>query len=194
MTRHGLLSLSHAHTQINYLISLFFMAICLMIGICILWTDSLKNCRLRCEPTRKPPAALLCLVTHSHMQLSSDEYMRVWPVSIEWLSFLISGKHLKMKAPSSCSNIGVNFLVNRTWCNILIWFCYFKKVCFLLMCIRLQVFDERAANFENHAARLGATAEKAAAVGTANKSTVEGIQATVKSARELTPQVSSSAS
>lgn len=51
------------------------------------------------------------------------------------------------------------------------------------------MFDERAANFENHAARLGATAEKAAAVGTANKSTVEGIQATVKSARELTPQV-----
>ncbi|KAL8202224.1 UNVERIFIED_CONTAM: hypothetical protein K2H54_003170, partial [Gekko kuhli] len=51
------------------------------------------------------------------------------------------------------------------------------------------VFEERAANFENHAARLGATAEKAAAVGTANKSTVEGIQATVKSARELTPQV-----
>uniref|UniRef100_A0A8C4XHJ6 Vinculin n=1 Tax=Erpetoichthys calabaricus TaxID=27687 RepID=A0A8C4XHJ6_ERPCA len=51
-------------------------------------------------------------------------------------------------------------------------------------------FNERAANFENHAAKLGATAEKAAAVGTANKSTVEGIQATVKSARELTPQVS----
>ncbi|NWW08873.1 VINC protein, partial [Oreocharis arfaki] len=55
------------------------------------------------------------------------------------------------------------------------------------------VFDERAANFENHAARLGATAEKAAAVGTANKTTVEGIQATVKSARELTPQVVSAA-
>lgn len=51
------------------------------------------------------------------------------------------------------------------------------------------MFDERASNFENHANRLGATAEKAAAVGTANKSTVEGIQATVKSARELTPQV-----
>lgn len=51
------------------------------------------------------------------------------------------------------------------------------------------MFDERAANFENHAAKLGATAEKAAAVGTANKTTVEGIQATVKSARELTPQV-----
>ncbi|KFQ17473.1 Vinculin, partial [Merops nubicus] len=50
-----------------------------------------------------------------------------------------------------------------------------------------------AANFENHAARLGATAEKAAAVGTANKTTVEGIQATVKSARELTPQVVSAA-
>ncbi|XP_051472342.1 vinculin isoform X1 [Apus apus] len=58
---------------------------------------------------------------------------------------------------------------------------------------REEVFDERAANFENHAARLGATAEKAAAVGTANKSTVEGIQATVKSARELTPQVVSAA-
>ncbi|KAF4794519.1 Vinculin [Turdus rufiventris] len=57
----------------------------------------------------------------------------------------------------------------------------------------LKVFDERAANFENHAARLGATAEKAAAVGTANKTTVEGIQATVKSARELTPQVVSAA-
>ncbi|KAJ6661783.1 hypothetical protein lerEdw1_013305 [Lerista edwardsae] len=58
---------------------------------------------------------------------------------------------------------------------------------------RDEVFDERAANFENHAARLGATAEKAAAVGTANKNTVEGIQATVKSARELTPQVVSAA-
>ncbi|RMC11649.1 hypothetical protein DUI87_11771 [Hirundo rustica rustica] len=57
----------------------------------------------------------------------------------------------------------------------------------------LKVFDERAANFENHAAKLGATAEKAAAVGTANKTTVEGIQATVKSARELTPQVVSAA-
>ncbi|KAK3572844.1 hypothetical protein QTP86_008261 [Hemibagrus guttatus] len=54
---------------------------------------------------------------------------------------------------------------------------------------RDEVFDERASNFENHANRLGATAEKAAAVGTANKSTVEGIQATVKSARELTPQL-----
>ncbi|XP_039583252.1 vinculin isoform X1 [Passer montanus] len=58
---------------------------------------------------------------------------------------------------------------------------------------RDEVFEERAANFENHAARLGATAEKAAAVGTANKTTVEGIQATVKSARELTPQVVSAA-
>ncbi|XP_067395251.1 vinculin isoform X3 [Emydura macquarii macquarii] len=58
---------------------------------------------------------------------------------------------------------------------------------------RDELFDERAANFENHAARLGATAEKAAAVGTANKTTVEGIQATVKSARELTPQVISAA-
>ncbi|RLW04044.1 hypothetical protein DV515_00006067 [Chloebia gouldiae] len=69
-----------------------------------------------------------------------------------------------------------------------------------VICITLEtvwsptsVFDERAANFENHAARLGATAEKAAAVGTANKTTVEGIQATVKSARELTPQVVSAA-
>uniref|UniRef100_A0A8C2IC70 Vinculin n=1 Tax=Cyprinus carpio TaxID=7962 RepID=A0A8C2IC70_CYPCA len=58
---------------------------------------------------------------------------------------------------------------------------------------REQVFEERAANFENHAGRLGATAEKAAAVGTANKSTVEGIQAAVKSARDLTPQVVSAA-
>ncbi|XP_026873393.2 vinculin a isoform X1 [Electrophorus electricus] len=58
---------------------------------------------------------------------------------------------------------------------------------------REEVFEERASNFENHANRLGATAEKAAAVGTANKSTVEGIQATVKSARELTPQVTSAA-
>ncbi|CAM4699932.1 vinculin isoform X1 [Lepidochelys kempii] len=58
---------------------------------------------------------------------------------------------------------------------------------------RDEVFDERAANFENHAVRLGATAEKAAAVGTANKTTVEGIQAAVKSARELTPQVISAA-
>lgn len=53
----------------------------------------------------------------------------------------------------------------------------------------VQVFDDRAANFENHANRLGATAEKAAAVGTANKNTVEGIQAAVKSTRDLTPQV-----
>uniref|UniRef100_A0A3B3R0T5 Vinculin n=1 Tax=Paramormyrops kingsleyae TaxID=1676925 RepID=A0A3B3R0T5_9TELE len=58
---------------------------------------------------------------------------------------------------------------------------------------RDEVFEERAANFESHANKLGATAEKAAAVGTANKSTVEGIQAAVKSARELTPQVVSAA-
>ncbi|RXM36873.1 Vinculin [Acipenser ruthenus] len=57
----------------------------------------------------------------------------------------------------------------------------------------LKVFDERAAYFEHHAAKLGGTAEKAAAVGTANKSTVEGIQAAVKSSRELTPQVVSAA-
>uniref|UniRef100_A0A672KU70 Vinculin n=1 Tax=Sinocyclocheilus grahami TaxID=75366 RepID=A0A672KU70_SINGR len=58
---------------------------------------------------------------------------------------------------------------------------------------REEVFEERASNFENHASRLGATAEKAAAVGTANKSTVEGIQAAVKSARDLTPQQVTSA-
>uniref|UniRef100_A0A672MZ32 Vinculin n=1 Tax=Sinocyclocheilus grahami TaxID=75366 RepID=A0A672MZ32_SINGR len=58
---------------------------------------------------------------------------------------------------------------------------------------REEVFEERAANFENHSGRLGATAEKAAAVGTANKSTVEGIQTAVKSARDLTPQVVSAA-
>ncbi|XP_073729364.1 vinculin a isoform X3 [Misgurnus anguillicaudatus] len=58
---------------------------------------------------------------------------------------------------------------------------------------RDEVFQDRASNFENHASRLGATAEKAAAVGTANKSTVEGIQAAVKSARDLTPQVTSAA-
>ncbi|XP_062330092.1 vinculin b isoform X1 [Osmerus eperlanus] len=58
---------------------------------------------------------------------------------------------------------------------------------------RDEVFDERAANFENHANKLGATAEKAAAVGTANRSTVEGIQAAVKSTRDLTPQVVSAA-
>uniref|UniRef100_A0A6Q2XHC3 Vinculin n=1 Tax=Esox lucius TaxID=8010 RepID=A0A6Q2XHC3_ESOLU len=58
---------------------------------------------------------------------------------------------------------------------------------------RDEVFNERAANFENHANRLGATAEKAAAVGTTNKSTVEGIQAAVKSTRDLTPQVVSAA-
>ncbi|XP_032695642.1 vinculin isoform X3 [Lutra lutra] len=58
---------------------------------------------------------------------------------------------------------------------------------------REEVFDERAANFEHHSGRLGATAEKAAAVGTANKATVEGIQASVKTARELTPQVISAA-
>ncbi|KAG8552625.1 hypothetical protein GDO81_004615 [Engystomops pustulosus] len=58
---------------------------------------------------------------------------------------------------------------------------------------REEVFEDRAANFETHAARLGATAEKAAAVGAANKATVEGIQAAVKTSRELTPQVVSAA-
>ncbi|XP_072247178.1 vinculin-like isoform X2 [Leuresthes tenuis] len=58
---------------------------------------------------------------------------------------------------------------------------------------REEVFEERAGNFETHSGRLGATAEKAAAVGTANKSTVEGIHAAVKHARELTPQVTSAA-
>ncbi|XP_053189160.1 vinculin-like isoform X2 [Scomber japonicus] len=58
---------------------------------------------------------------------------------------------------------------------------------------REEVFEERAGNFETHAGRLGATAEKAAAVGTGNKSTVEGIHAAVKNARELTPQVTSAA-
>ncbi|XP_055517548.1 vinculin isoform X1 [Leucoraja erinacea] len=58
---------------------------------------------------------------------------------------------------------------------------------------REEVFEGRAGYFENHAAKLGATAEKAAAVGSANKSTVEGIQTAVKSARELTPQVVSAA-
>uniref|UniRef100_A0A3Q3WC19 Vinculin n=1 Tax=Mola mola TaxID=94237 RepID=A0A3Q3WC19_MOLML len=58
---------------------------------------------------------------------------------------------------------------------------------------RVEVFDERAVNFETHAGRLAATAEKAAAVGTANKSTVKGIHAAVKHARELTPQVTSAA-
>ncbi|XP_040904991.1 vinculin-like isoform X2 [Toxotes jaculatrix] len=58
---------------------------------------------------------------------------------------------------------------------------------------RDEVFEERAGNFETHAGRLGATAEKAAAVGTANKNTVEGIHAAVKHARELTPQVTSAA-
>ncbi|XP_069000878.1 vinculin-like isoform X2 [Embiotoca jacksoni] len=58
---------------------------------------------------------------------------------------------------------------------------------------REEVFEERAGNFETHAGRLGATAEKAAAVGTGNKSTVEGIHAAVKHARELTPQVTSAA-
>ncbi|XP_017268506.1 vinculin isoform X1 [Kryptolebias marmoratus] len=58
---------------------------------------------------------------------------------------------------------------------------------------REEVFEERAGNFETHAGRLGATAEKAAAVGTANKSTVEGIHAAMKHARELTPQVTSAA-
>ncbi|XP_063730453.1 vinculin-like isoform X3 [Eleginops maclovinus] len=58
---------------------------------------------------------------------------------------------------------------------------------------REEVFEERAGNFEAHAGRLGATAEKAAAVGTANKSTVEGIHAAVKNSRELTPQVTSAA-
>lgn len=58
---------------------------------------------------------------------------------------------------------------------------------------REEVFEGRTGYFENHAAKLGATAEKAAAVGSANKSTVEGIQTAVKSARELTPQVVSAA-
>ncbi|KAJ3610258.1 hypothetical protein NHX12_022352 [Muraenolepis orangiensis] len=46
---------------------------------------------------------------------------------------------------------------------------------------------------EAHSGRLGATAEKAAAVGTANKGTVEGIHAAVKHSRDLTPQVTSAA-
>ncbi|XP_034057675.1 vinculin-like isoform X9 [Gymnodraco acuticeps] len=58
---------------------------------------------------------------------------------------------------------------------------------------REEVFEERAGNFEAHAGRLGATAEKAAAVGSANKSTVEGIHAAVKHARDLTPQVTTAA-
>ncbi|XP_074502544.1 vinculin-like isoform X4 [Sebastes fasciatus] len=58
---------------------------------------------------------------------------------------------------------------------------------------REEVFDERAGNFEAHAGRLGATAEKAAAVGSANKTTVEGIHVAVKHARDLTPQVTSAA-
>ncbi|KAK2824229.1 hypothetical protein Q5P01_021404 [Channa striata] len=58
---------------------------------------------------------------------------------------------------------------------------------------RGEVFEERAGNFEAHAGRLAVTAEKAAAVGTANKGTVEGIHAAVKHARELTPQVTSAA-
>lgn len=65
-----------------------------------------------------------------------------------------------------------------------------KKKCAIKTLILLfKVFEERAGNFETHAGRLGATAEKAAAVGTANKGTVEGIHAAVKHARELTPQV-----
>lgn len=62
-------------------------------------------------------------------------------------------------------------------------------LCLLQYACLMKVFEERAGNFETHAGRLGATAEKAAAVGTANKSTVEGIHAAVKHARELTPQV-----
>ncbi|KAG7272556.1 hypothetical protein CRUP_004731 [Coryphaenoides rupestris] len=50
---------------------------------------------------------------------------------------------------------------------------------------RDEVFDERAGNFEAHSGRLGATAEKAAAVGTANKGTVEGIHAAVTSAARI---------
>ncbi|KAF3842154.1 hypothetical protein F7725_024105 [Dissostichus mawsoni] len=59
--------------------------------------------------------------------------------------------------------------------------------------VRKSVLLERAGNFEAHAGRLGATAEKAAAVGSANKSTVEGIHAAVKHARDLTPQVTTAA-
>uniref|UniRef100_A0A8C5C2G8 Vinculin n=1 Tax=Gadus morhua TaxID=8049 RepID=A0A8C5C2G8_GADMO len=58
---------------------------------------------------------------------------------------------------------------------------------------RVEVFDERSGNFEAHSGRLGATAEKAAAVGSANKGTVEGIHAAVKHSRDLTPQVTSAA-
>ncbi|XP_029305533.1 vinculin-like isoform X3 [Cottoperca gobio] len=58
---------------------------------------------------------------------------------------------------------------------------------------REEVFEERAGNFEAHAGRLGVTAEKAAAVGAGNKSTVEGIHAAVKHSRDLTPQVTSAA-
>lgn len=57
-----------------------------------------------------------------------------------------------------------------------------------IFCFFLKVFDERAANFENHSGRLGATAEKAAAVGTANKSTVEGIQASVRQPENSHPR------
>lgn len=64
-----------------------------------------------------------------------------------------------------------------------------KKYSVKTLVLFFKVFEERAGNFETHAGRLGATAEKAAAVGTANKGTVEGIHAAVKHARELTPQV-----
>lgn len=64
-----------------------------------------------------------------------------------------------------------------------------KKCAIKTLILFFKVFEERAGNFETHAGRLGATAEKAAAVGTANKGTVEGIHAAVKHARELTPQV-----
>ena len=52
-----------------------------------------------------------------------------------------------------------------------------------------QIFVESAARFEHHATKLGTTAENIAAVGLADKSTVERILASVKSTRDLTTQV-----
>uniref|UniRef100_UPI00358DDEE6 vinculin isoform X3 n=1 Tax=Myxine glutinosa TaxID=7769 RepID=UPI00358DDEE6 len=58
---------------------------------------------------------------------------------------------------------------------------------------RSAVFEDRAAQFMENSSRLASTAESAAIVGAPNVATVEGIRECVRSARDLTPQVVSSA-
>uniref|UniRef100_A0A8C4NH82 Vinculin n=1 Tax=Eptatretus burgeri TaxID=7764 RepID=A0A8C4NH82_EPTBU len=58
---------------------------------------------------------------------------------------------------------------------------------------RSAVFEDRAAQFMENSSRLASTAESAAIVGAPNVATVEGIRECVRTARDLTPQVVSSA-